>query len=56
MPSWESLWDDFILEETRSGSGSTSQQHGVEDGDEVDLAFVAKGKMKTKKRPTVGAC
>jgi hypothetical protein len=26
MPSWERLWDDFIQEETKRGSGSTSQQ------------------------------
>jgi hypothetical protein len=25
MPSWERLWDDFMQEETRLGSGSTSQ-------------------------------
>jgi hypothetical protein len=55
MPSWERLWDGFIKEEIRCGSISTSQQHGVEDGDEVDLAFVAKGKMKTKQGPKVGA-
>jgi hypothetical protein len=55
MPSWERLWDDFIQEETRRGSGSTSQQQGVEDGDEVDLTFVAKGKMKTKQGPKFGA-
>ena len=24
MPSWERLWDDFVQEETRHGSGSTS--------------------------------
>jgi hypothetical protein len=54
MPSWERLWDDFVQEETRRGSGSTSQQQG-EDGDEVDLAFVAKGKKKTKQGPKVGA-
>jgi hypothetical protein len=25
MPSWERLWDNFIQEETKRGSGSTSQ-------------------------------
>jgi hypothetical protein len=46
MPSWERLWDDFVQEELRVGSGSSSQQHG-EDGDE-DLALLEKGKKKTK--------
>jgi hypothetical protein len=48
MPIWERLWDDFIQEETRRGSRSTSHHQGFEDGDEVDLAFVAKDKTKTK--------
>jgi hypothetical protein len=45
MPSWERLWDDFVQEELRHGSTSTSQQHGG-DGEE-DLALLAKGKKKT---------
>jgi hypothetical protein len=53
MPSWERLWDDFVQEETRRGSGSTSQQRGGEI--EEDLALLAKGKRKTKKGPKVGA-
>jgi hypothetical protein len=55
MPSWERLWDDFVQEELRFvGSGSSSQQQG-EGGDESDLAFLAKGKKKTKHGPKVGA-
>jgi hypothetical protein len=54
MPSWERLWDDFVQEELRVGSGSSSQQRG-EDGDEGDLALLAKGKKKTKQWPKGGA-
>ena len=54
MPSWERLSDDFVQVELRFGSGSSSQQQG-EDGDEGDLALVAKGKKKTKQEPKVGA-
>lgn len=53
MPSWERLQDDFVYEELRFGSGSTSQQHGGDD--EGDLALLAKGKKKTKKGPKGGA-
>jgi hypothetical protein len=49
MPSWERLWDDFVQEELKIGSGSTSQQHRGDDGE--DLALSAKGKKKTKKGP-----
>jgi hypothetical protein len=52
MPSWERLWDDFVQEELRVGSRSTSQQRGGDD--EGDLALFAKGK-KTKKSPKGGA-
>jgi hypothetical protein len=52
IPSWERLWDDFVQEENRIGSGSTSQQHG-EDGDE-NVALSAKSKKKTKKGPKGG--
>jgi hypothetical protein len=45
MPSWERLWDDFVQEELRFSSGSTSQQH-VGEGEE-DLALYIKGKKKT---------
>jgi hypothetical protein len=56
MPSWESLWDDFVQEEMRHGSTSTSQQLSVgDDGDESDLAFVAKGKENTGQCPKGGA-
>jgi hypothetical protein len=55
MPSWERLWDDFVQEELRHGSTSTSQQQGVGDGDEGDLAFVAQGKKKTGQGPKGGA-
>jgi len=44
MPSWERLWDDFMQEELRFISGSTSQRP-VGEGDE-DLALYAKGKKK----------
>lgn len=47
MPSWERLWDDFVQEELRVGSTSTSSQHGGGDADTVALA--AKGKKKTDK-------
>jgi hypothetical protein len=53
MPSWERLWDDFVQEELRFGSGSSSRQHGGID--EGDLALLAKGKKKTKKGPKGGA-
>jgi hypothetical protein len=53
MPSWERLWDDFVQEELRVGLGSTSQQRGGDDGE--DLALSAKGKKKTKKGPKGGA-
>jgi hypothetical protein len=53
MPSWERLWDDFVQEELRVGSGSTSQQRGGDD--EGDLSLLAKGKKKTKKGPKGGA-
>jgi hypothetical protein len=53
VPSWERLWDDFVQEELRVGSRSTSQQCGG-DGDE-DLALLVKGKKKTKKSPKGGA-
>ena len=43
MPSWERLWDDFIQEELRVGSGSSSGQRG---GDEDTVALAAKGKKK----------
>ena len=48
MPSWERLWDDFLQEELRVGSTSTSSQH---IGGEVDIvALVAKGKKKVSKK------
>jgi hypothetical protein len=37
-----------VQEELRHGSTSTSQQQGVGDGDEGDLAFLVKGKEKTR--------
>jgi hypothetical protein len=40
MPNWERLWDDFVQEELRFGSGSTSQQRG--GNDEGDLALLGK--------------
>ena len=43
MPSWERLWDDFVQEELRVGSGSSSGQRG---GDEDTVALAAKGKKK----------
>ena len=44
-----------MQEELKHGSTSTSQQQGVGDGDEGDLAFVAKGKEKTGQGPKGGA-
>jgi hypothetical protein len=54
MPSWERLWDDFVQEELKVGSRSSSQQQGG-DGEEGDLALMAKGKKKTKQCPKGGA-
>lgn len=48
MPSWERLWDDFVQEELRVGSTSSSTQHGGGDSDTVALA--AKGKKKVSKK------
>jgi hypothetical protein len=53
MPSWERLWDDFVQEELKIGSGSTSQQRGRDDGE--DLALSERGKKNTKKGPKGGA-
>ena len=47
MPSWERLWDDFVQEELRVGSTSTSSQHGGGKADIVALA--AKGKKNAGK-------
>ena len=53
MPSWERLWDDFVQEELRVDSTSSSTQHGGGDTDTVALA--AKGKKKfSKKGPKAG--
>ena len=53
MPSWEKLWDDFVQEELRVGSTSSSTHHGGGDSDIVALA--AKGKKKvSRKGPKVG--
>jgi hypothetical protein len=43
-----------MQEELRVGFRSSSQQQG-EDGDEGDLALLAKGKKKTKQGPKGGA-
>ena len=43
MPSWERLWDDFVQEELRVGSVSSSGQRG---GEEDTVALAAKGKKK----------
>jgi hypothetical protein len=53
MPSWERIWNNFVQEEIRVGSGSTSQQRGGDD--KVDLSLLAKGKKKTNKGPKGGA-
>jgi hypothetical protein len=53
MPSWERLWDEFVQEELRVGSGSTSQQRGGDD--EGNISLLEKGKKKTKKGPKGGA-
>ena len=47
MPSWERLWDDFVQEELRVGSGSSSGQHG---GDEDTVALAAEGEKKKVNR------
>ena len=48
MPSRERLWDDFVQEELKVGSTSTSSQHGGGEADTV--ALVAKGKKKVNKK------
>ena len=48
MPSWERIRDDFVQEELRVGSTSTSSQRGGGEEDIVSLA--AKGKKKTSKK------
>jgi hypothetical protein len=53
MSTWERLWDDFVQEEFKIGSRSTSQQHGGDDGE--DLSIYTKGRKKTKKCPKGGA-
>jgi hypothetical protein len=57
MPNWERLWDDFVQEQLRCGSGS-SGKHRIAEGDE-DLVLWSKGKKKvdkgTKKGPKGGA-
>ena len=52
MPSWERLLDDFVQEELRVGSTSTSSQHGGGDADTVALAV--KGKKKADKKGPKG--
>ena len=52
MPNWERLWDDFVQEELRVGSISSSGHRG---GEEDTVALVAKGKKKiVKKGPKEG--
>ena len=53
MPSWESLWDDFVQEELQVGSVSSSGHRG---GKEDTIALVAKGKKKkiNKRGPKEG--
>jgi hypothetical protein len=53
MPNWERLWDDFVQNELRFGSVSSSQRHGGDD--EGDLDLLEKGKKRTKKSPKGGA-
>ena len=53
MTSWERLWDDFVQEELRFFSRSTSQWCGGDD--EGDPAQLEKGKKKTKQGPKGGA-
>jgi hypothetical protein len=47
MPTWETLWDDFVQEETRLTSESSGQQL-ISQGDE-DLGLWTKGKKKVGK-------
>ena len=46
MPTWESMWDDFVQEETRLVVEASGQQQQSLLGDE-DLALWTKGKKKT---------
>ena len=52
LPDWERLWDDFVQEELRTSSGSSSQQRV---GDDENVALAAKGKKKSKGGPKGGA-
>ena len=53
MPSWERLWDDFVQEELRVGSVSSSGQRGAEE-DIVALAEKGKKKKISRKGPKEG--
>lgn len=46
-PGWERLWDDFVQEELRIHSGSTSQR---EEDDEEIVALSTMGKKKKSRK------
>ena len=52
MPTWDSLWDDFIQEETRRGYVQGNTSHNKED--EENVALAAKGKKKKFKKGSKG--
>jgi hypothetical protein len=54
MPSWERLRVDFVHEELRHGCTSTSQQQGVGDGGEGDLALLAQERRRLDRVPKEG--
>ena len=53
MPSWKRLWDDFVQEELRVGSGSSSGQQ-ERDEDTVALVAASKKKKVNRKGPKEG--
>jgi hypothetical protein len=52
MPSWESLWDDFIQEEILEGPQRGEKSKKCED--EENLALASKSKGKSKKNSVEG--
>lgn len=52
LHDWERIWDDFMQEELRLDSRSTSQLHGE---DEENVSLATKGQNKFMKGPNDGA-
>jgi hypothetical protein len=47
-PDWDRLWDDFMQDDLRLASLSSSDRHQKGE-EEENIALVGKGKAKTKK-------